>query len=92
MNDLAIEHYARWGGAALIGAGLLDCHNAESQAAIRALYARCQAGDLMVNRYQYDKGEGRRQADVVIPIVIEGQFRGVAELRWNERPDLVHAR
>ena len=31
MNPAACEKYAKWGGAALIGKSLLDCHNEESQ-------------------------------------------------------------
>lgn len=89
MNDLAVEHYATRGGEALVGTDLLDCHNAESQAQIRQMYARYRAGDLTPTRYHEDKGEGLGESIVLIPLVVKDQFRGVAELIWDERSDLV---
>ena len=89
MNDLAIEHYATRGGEALVGTNLLDCHNTQSQAQIREMYARYSAGDLTPTRYYEDKGDGLGQSIVLIPLVVQSQFRGVAELIWNERSDLV---
>lgn len=35
MNPAAAAQYERWGGAALLGRSLLDCHNADSCAAIQ---------------------------------------------------------
>ncbi len=89
MNDLAIEHYAYGGGEALIGSDLLDCHNAESQAMLRQMYARYRAGDLTPTRYHEDKGGGLGKSDVMIPLVVDDQFRGIAELIWHERFELV---
>ena len=89
MNDLAIEHYDYEGGEALIGTDLLDCHNAESQAMLRKMYVRYRAGDLTPTRYHEDKGDGLGKSNVFIPLVVKGQFRGVAELIWNERSELV---
>lgn len=31
MNKAAIAHYAKWGGAALIGQNLMNCHNEKSR-------------------------------------------------------------
>ncbi len=89
MNDLAIEHYATRGGETLVGTNLLDCHNAESQARIREMYARYRAGDLIPTRYHEDKGNGCGESILLIPLVVRDQFQGVAELIWSERPDLV---
>ena len=89
MNDLAIEHYASRGGEALLGTNLLDCHNLESQSILQQMYARYRAGDLTPTRYHEDKGNELYKSNVFIPLVIRGQFRGVAELIWNERSDLV---
>ena len=89
MNDLAIEHYAYGGGEALIDTDLLDCHNAESQALLHEMYARYRAGDLTPTRYHTDKGAGLGKSIVFIPLIVKGQFRGVAELIWRERSDLV---
>ena len=34
MNPAAKERYGKWGGAALVGKSLLDCHNAKSRETI----------------------------------------------------------
>ncbi len=89
MNDLAIEHYAHGGGAALLGTALLDCHNANSQDVMRELYARYRAGDLAPTRYRDVKKDGRVRSIIMIPLIVDDQFRGIVELGWDERPELV---
>jgi hypothetical protein len=89
MNDLAIEHYANRGGEELVGANLLNCHNAESQTMLRQMYARYRASDLMPTHYHKDKGDGLGRSIIFVPLVVKGQFRGVAELIWHERSELV---
>jgi hypothetical protein len=89
MNDLAIEHYATWGGETLIGANLLDCHNADSQDKLRQMYVRYRAGDLIPTRHHENKGDGLGKSNLFVPLIVAGQFRGVAELIWNERSDLI---
>ncbi|MEA3376128.1 MAG: PAS domain-containing protein [Chloroflexota bacterium] len=90
MNDRAIAHYADQGGEALIGTNLRDCHNPTSQEKTRQMYARHRAGDLSPTRYHERRQDGTARSIVVIPITVEGQFRGIAELMWNERRELVH--
>jgi hypothetical protein len=89
MNDLAMEHYGDRGGEKLIGTRLHDCHNSASQEKIRELYTRYHAGDLIPTRYHEEKGDGLAESIVLIPLMVAGQFRGVAELMWTERPELV---
>ena len=89
MNDLAVEHYASGGGEALLGSDLLECHNPESQAVLRQMYARYRAGDLSPTRYHVDKGDNLARSVVMIPLIVDDQFRGIAELGWSERPDQV---
>jgi DUF438 domain-containing protein len=89
MNDRAIAHYADRGGTALIGTNLHDCHNPTSQEKIRQMYARHRAGDLSPTRYHEEREDGSAHSIVVIPITVDGQFRGIAELMWSERPELV---
>ena len=87
LNDRAIAHYQYGGGEVLIGTSLYDCHNESSQDKIDSLYARYRAGDLIPTRYYEDRGDGTAQSVVLIPIAVEGHFRGVAELIWDEQPD-----
>ena len=89
MNDRAVAFYAEDGGAELIGKNLLDCHTVEHQVVIRGAYARYRAGDLTPTRYHAKKDGGVLESIVHIPLMVEGQFRGIAELIWNERSDLV---
>jgi DUF438 domain-containing protein len=89
LNDLAMAHYADRGAGALIGTHLDDCHNPTSQKKIRRMYARYRAGDLSPTRYHEEQEDGTAHSIVVIPITVEGQFRGIAELMWSERPELV---
>jgi PAS domain-containing protein len=89
MNDRAAAFYAEGGGAELIGKNLLDCHAAKHQVVIRDAYARYRAGDLTPTRYHAKKDGGAPESIVHIPLMVEGEFRGVAELIWNERSDLV---
>lgn len=89
LNDLAIAHYADRGGRALIGTHLNDCHNPASQSKIRQMYTRYRSGDLTPTRYHEEQGDGTARGIVVIPIIVEDQFRGIAELMWSERRELV---
>lgn len=44
MNKAAIAQYAKRGGAALLGASVMDCHNEQSQATILAIFEEMLAG------------------------------------------------
>lgn len=89
MNDLALKHYADRGGEALVGTNLLDCHNTKSQAMLRQMYVRYRASDLFPTRYRSEKEDGTGKGEIMIPLVVEGQFRGIVELIWSERQDLI---
>jgi PAS domain-containing protein len=89
MNDRAAVFYAEDGGLELIGRNLLDCHRDEHQAVIRAAYTRYRAGDLTPTRYRAQRDGGAPESIVHIPLMVEGEFRGIAELIWNERANLV---
>jgi len=89
LNDLAQEVYGDRGGEALVGTHLDDCHNPASQDKIKQHYARYRAGDFTPTRYHEENGDGRTECILLIPLVVSGQFRGVAELIWTERPELV---
>lgn len=91
MNDRAAAFYAEDGGLELIGKDLLDCHpRDEHKALIRAAYDRYRAGDLTPTRYHHSEKDGSAPQSIVhIPLMVGGDFRGIAELIWNERADLV---
>ena len=89
MNDRAAAFYGEDGGMELIGKNLLDCHRDEHKTVIRAAYDRYRADDLTPTRYHAKKEGGTFESIVHIPLMVEGEFRGIAELIWNEREDLV---
>ena len=90
MNDRACAFYAEDGGGDLVGKNLLDCHNAKQTTVIRDAYARYRAGDLTPTRYHHAQREDSAPESIVhFPLIVEGQFRGIAELIWSERADLV---
>jgi len=89
LNDLALQHYGDRGGEQLVGTHLNDCHNPTSQAEIEAMYARYRTGDFTPTRYHHVKEDGLDETIVLIPLVTDGRLRGVAELMWNERTELV---
>lgn len=45
LNKAGAENYSKWGGAALVGKSLLDCHNEESCRVIKEIVAAMQAGE-----------------------------------------------
>jgi len=89
LNDLALQHYGDRGGEQLVGTHLNDCHNPTSQAEIEAMYARYRTGDFTPTRYHHVKEDGLDETIVLIPLVTDVRLRGVAELMWNERTELV---
>lgn len=57
MNPSAVEHYGRFGGKALLGKNLLDCHGERSRELIRRVVDRFKTsdGDDMVFTFHNDK-------------------------------------
>jgi hypothetical protein len=56
---------------------------------LQEMYARYRAGDLTPTRYHEDKGDGLGRSILFLPLVIDDEFRGVTELIWHERADLI---
>lgn len=89
LNNLAAEHYGDRGGEALVGTHLDDCHNAQSRAKIREMYARFRSGDFRPVRYHERAQDGAAKSIVLIPLVADEAFAGLAELMWDEHADFV---
>lgn len=56
MNDKAVSEFQKYGGAALIGKNLLDCHNPDSCEMIKQILETC-----LPNVYISEKSDGRRK-------------------------------
>jgi PAS domain-containing protein len=83
MNEAAIRHHEKDGGAALIGRGLLDCHNPESRHKISEMYEAFANGDLQTRQYLIPK-DGYARRVIIMPIVQDGQVKGCLELIIEE--------
>jgi PAS domain-containing protein len=83
MNEVALRHYEKDGGAALIGRSLLDCHNPESGRKIREMYEAFAGGNLQARQWLTPK-DGYAQRVIVAPIVRDGQVKGCLELVIRE--------
>lgn len=57
MNPVAVLRYDRWGGAALVGRSLLDCHNQESKEKIKKVvdWFMADASHNMVYTFHNEK-------------------------------------
>lgn len=57
MNPTAIQRYDKWGGAALLGKSLLDCHNEKSREMIIKVvdWFRADAGHNIVYTFHNEK-------------------------------------
>ncbi len=54
MNPTAIARYQKWGGAALIGKSLLDCHNPNSSKMIKKVvlwFAKSKENNIVYTSY-----------------------------------------
>lgn len=54
MNPTAIARYQKWGGAALIGKSLLDCHNPNSSIMIKKVvlwFAKSKENNIVYTSY-----------------------------------------
>ena len=56
MNPAACARYERWGGAALVGRSLLDCHNADSREKIAKVLAFFEASPANNRVHTYYNG------------------------------------
>jgi PAS domain-containing protein len=83
LNEAAIRHYEKDGGAALIGRSLLDCHNPESRRQIKEMYEAFARGDLQARQWLIPKDGYARRA-MVMPVVQDGQVKGCLELVIEE--------
>jgi transcriptional regulator with PAS, ATPase and Fis domain len=80
MNEAAARVFAKYGGAALVGKNLLDCHPEPARSKVAALL-RDQAG----NAYTIEKA-GKKKLIYQAPWFDRGRFAGLVELSI-ELPD-----
>jgi PAS domain-containing protein len=84
MNGRARQTFARWGGAALLGKSLLECHPEPARGKLLSLLA--SGGS---NSYTIEKN-GIRKLIHQAPWFEAGQRRGMVELSLEIPPQLPH--
>lgn len=45
MNKAAVEHYEKWGGAAILGKSIFDCHNEDSCRMMLEVFEALKSGE-----------------------------------------------
>lgn len=84
MNDKALAAYSKYGGEALVGTNVLDCHPEAACAKLEKLMATQRA-----NTYTIEKG-GVRKLIHQFPWYSEGEYRGFVELTIEIPSDMPH--
>lgn len=74
MNDRAARSFREWGGQALIGSNVLDCHPEPSRAKLLGIMQQRRA-----NTYTIEKG-GRRKLVHQAPWHRGGEYAGFVEI------------
>ena len=84
MNDKSAKTFAKWGGEALLGKSLVDCHKPESIAAMRRIL---ESGEP--NVYTIEK-EGQRKLIYQAPWRKDGAIAGLVELSLVVPAEMPH--
>ncbi len=79
MNKEAVNKYEKYGGKALIGKSLLDCHNPKSKDEIRRMYKSFANGDSRPWQYRIPE-DGYVDLVTVMPIISNRQVKGCMEM------------
>ncbi|MCD8104931.1 MAG: PAS domain-containing protein [Lachnospiraceae bacterium] len=66
MNPTAMKRYEKWGGGALVGRSIFDCHNPRSKEIILSVYARFSDNPGLNKVYTYTKKRDGEDTDVYI--------------------------
>ena len=84
MNKLSIEQFAKYGGEALIGTNLLDCHHEPSRTKLLEMLKT-----PLENMHNTEKA-GRKKMIVQKPWMQDGVFCGIVELSFYLNSDLIN--
>ena len=64
MNPTAIARYVKWGGEALVGKSLMDCHNPHSKEVILSVLADFRANPKLGKVHTFSKVKDGEDADI----------------------------
>jgi len=84
MNETAVAAFAKYGGRALLGTNVLDCHPEPSRTKLQKLME-----SHATNVYTIEK-DGRRKLIYQAPWYEEGQYRGLVEIVLPLPEDIPH--
>lgn len=81
VNEIGAKNYERFGGLAIVGKSLFDCHNENSCEAIKKLYKQFEDKTIR-NFIKEVERNGKKKVIVYFPIFNEEKFGGVLELQY----------
>jgi predicted RNA methylase len=84
MNEKAAENFSTWGGSALLGTSLVNCHKPESVTIMQKILA-----DGVPNVYTITKGK-KRKLIYQAPWKREGVIAGVVEISLELPESMPH--
>jgi transcriptional regulator with PAS, ATPase and Fis domain len=84
MNAASLEYFKDDGGAALLGADVLDCHPEPSRSKLDRMMEHQQANIYSVER------DGRKKLVYQVPWYQEGEYAGFVELTLPLPEDMPH--
>jgi hypothetical protein len=84
MNEKAIRHYEKDGGARLIGSDLLECHGEVSRKKIMEIMTSGESNVYTIER------RGMKRIIHQSPWFRDGEFRGIIELSLGIPDEIPH--
>jgi len=84
MNDKSAQVFEKWGGAALVGKNIMDCHPEAARAKLQTIM-ETQSPNL----YTIEK-DGQKKLIAQMPWHENGEFRGLVEIILEIPHDMPH--
>lgn len=84
MNKYSVEQFKKYGGAALLGTNLLDCHPEPSKSKLVEMLE-----NALENMYTTEK-DGVKKIIYQTPWFNEQEFKGIIEISFSLKPGMEH--
>lgn len=84
MNRFSVQQFAKYGGEALLGTNLLDCHPEPSKSKLKQMLEKPSE-----NMYTTEKN-GVKRIVYQTPWMKDGEFTGIVELSFQLHANMPH--
>jgi transcriptional regulator with PAS, ATPase and Fis domain len=82
MNQASIRNFSKYGGEALLGKSLLDCHTSHSREKILEMLAEPQTATYAIPK------DGYRKMIRQVPWMENGEHKGIIEIAFDLPPGM----